>query len=277
MIDLHPVKPEVACGTTREIFDEVQGALALPWVPALFQVFAMYPEFLERAWEAAAPLSRSRLFLDEAEQIQRAATAWAAWYAPAFHFTGDRARPLAIVEAFLRGDARLAILAAAYLQGLDGELRSAPPVGMMRDLRPEEVSACARPLRLVRPEEATPPIRSIYRDIERSLGLPLVTADYQSLAAIPGALEQAWPDLRLALATAEYRSAEQQLATRVDQAAQRVGLARRIDRLTLRFTVGLSPAALANLSAVVHMFRRELPGLCLQMAMLRAGFSPAVV
>jgi hypothetical protein len=214
------------------------------------------------------------VFLDEAEQVRRVAVAWAAWYRPVFRWEGgDPGAVASVLDAFLHGDAKLAIIASAYLLGLEGGRAQRISVGALSDLRPDEELVSATRIRLLPPDEAPPRLRATYRDVERTLGLPLVATDYQAIGMFPGALETAWPDLRVALGQAEYRAAEEQLSARIDQAAQRVGLARAIDRMSIRMVAQMGPAEVANLSALIHMFRRLMPGLCLQVAMLRRAFA----
>ena len=49
-VTLHLVRPEAADPRVRRIYDDTRRTLHLPWIGALFQAYALYPDYLTLAW-----------------------------------------------------------------------------------------------------------------------------------------------------------------------------------------------------------------------------------
>jgi hypothetical protein len=64
------VAEEQAEGRTREIYDEIKGALGFPHVTVPHQAYGVHPEFLEMHWRALRPVVESGEFLQLAGRIR---------------------------------------------------------------------------------------------------------------------------------------------------------------------------------------------------------------
>jgi hypothetical protein len=84
-LTLHLVKPEAADPRVRRIYDDTRRTLHLPWIGALFQAYALYPDYLEMAWNELLPALGIRQFAADATAIGNAADqAVARFYTPSY-------------------------------------------------------------------------------------------------------------------------------------------------------------------------------------------------
>jgi len=84
-LNLRPVKPDAAAAPIRAIYDDTRYRLRLPWVGALFQGYAMYPPYLDLAWNAVKDSIETPQFDTDAAAIGALAdTAIANLYTPSY-------------------------------------------------------------------------------------------------------------------------------------------------------------------------------------------------
>ena len=117
-------------------------------------------------------------------------------------------------------------------------------------------------------QQASEPVKRLFQDVKRTLGLPVVNSDYQALAKWPSFFQPAWDDARQWRERDEYRRLQREIAQLGDEAATRLRPAVRLDEREVRDAVG-DPAEFDNLRRMVEMFTGLLPGLILNDALFR--------
>lgn len=269
------VREEEAQGRTAEIFGEVKDALGVPHVNVLFQAYAVYPEFLERFWEAAKPLVQSQEFFDLSDRIgAEAYTRMHNYFAiPDLRaeirtrgLSGDARQELTgTVELFHYNNPPLLLLASAQMQAF--ESRVGRP-GRSTSVADHPVFS-EKPA-LVEEEQAPPPTRRIYDDIRRTFGLPMINTDYRAFARWPEFLEIYWPVLKTISQSPVYGESQQgiresawnlagELPTPLDLSASRL-----IDE-------GMSDERVSDVFRITELFVRTLSGLVLNVAVAKIG------
>lgn len=185
------------------MLDEIQDALGIPWAPASWRAYAVYPEAMALMWRHVAPVLRTGTFLKEALSITRFAYAdvqtWfpagvplelslsdqrmIRWEIDAFEFGNPQVllQQLMLVEAF-------ASELPAHAERPEFELPDAPFVSPSPYRLPE--------VQLVEEAAAPENVRRVYADIQATLGIALVNTDYQALAKWPDFLERAWAEVK---------------------------------------------------------------------------------
>src|SRR5215471_21800535 len=66
---LHLLNEREAEGRTRQIFDQIKQALGVPYINAMFQALASYPEFFVLFWNTARPALYTQEFFIYAERL----------------------------------------------------------------------------------------------------------------------------------------------------------------------------------------------------------------
>ncbi|MCL5957944.1 MAG: halocarboxylic acid dehydrogenase DehI family protein [Chloroflexi bacterium] len=268
------VEPNYAPAEVREIYQDVQNVLGVPWVPALFQGYAIYPPFLELIWRRMRTLAQTDQFLEDALDIaEEACQRMSQIYKPGYHggsvFEGGpehgvREQICHTLRAFEYGNPQLFILQAALTRALEGEViegRRIPSTAQRRGESPFRWLC----VHLVGETEAQPKTRRIYADIRQTLGVPLVNSDYRALARWPDYLAVAWNDLKPLISSEAYRREQNELAEKAILA---------LDRFAHPFwlsaedycSLGLSETDVTNIRDVAGVFWGLLPGLILNVA-----------
>ncbi len=267
---VQPIDKEEAPPEVRARLDEIQDVMGLPWSPDNWRAYARYPEMLRLFWEQLRPATERDRFLRDALGIaERAYRDVSGWYQPEYTprlAREDREQLAWELDAFEFGAPQLLIQQAVLSRALRGEVVGRGTGGERR--RP---SAYRQPeIRLVNERSAPEPVKRLYQEIKRTLGLPLVSAECRALAKWPELLQSAWEDVKRWRERPEYRSLRLELAWLGDEAAARVRPAVRLDEPALRAATG-SSAALENLRLMVALFTDLLPELIVAGALFRAG------
>ncbi len=277
-LNLRPVKPDAADAPIRAIYDDTRHRLRLPWVGALFQGYAMYPPYLDLAWNAVKDSIETPQFDADAAAIGALADAVAAdLYTPSYTERDIAAMNVDIyaikdvIDAFRVGNPRLLLVATALQRAYtDGPVGGANTTGVSLPNSATETMEDVRVKRaiveMVDPDATPERVKRIFDDIKGTLSLPLVNSDYRAMALWPDYLELAWNDIKGPIGTPAYAGARGRLSRlareSVDRFAQPVTATRAAAR-----NAGVPEDQLDNLDAILRLFTDLLPGLILNVAM----------
>lgn len=269
---VQPVKKEQAPPEVRSLLENLQDTMGVPWPPANWRSYAVYPGVMRLFWERLKPMVATEPFLVEALAITELAFRDASrWYLPSHHIDlsdQDRPRIQWELDALEYGNPQLLIQQAALSRVVRG-LAAGRDCSAEPRSRP---SAYRRPeIQRIDEQEASEEVKEIYQDIKQTLGLPLVNSDYQALAKWPAFLRVAWEDAkewRERRRPDEYHRLEYQLAERAEMAAVKLCPDVVIDPRELGEALG-NPEELENLQRMVQLFTQLLPGLIVNDALFR--------
>ena len=230
---LRPVKPEAADAPIRAIYDDTRHRLHLPWVGALFQGYAMYPTYLDLAWNAVKDSIETPQFDADAAAISALADAAVAdLYTPSYAERDIAAMNVDVyaikdvIDAFRVGNPRLLLVATALQRaytvgpvgGADDSGTSLPDSALetMEDVRVKRAI-----VEMVDPDAAPEQVKRVFDDIKGTLGLPLVNSDYRAMALWPDYLELAWHDIKNPIGTPAYAEARERLSRLASEGVDR--------------------------------------------------------
>lgn len=242
------------------LFDDIKRVFEVGHLHGVFRALALYPDDLERLWQALRSNSLSSAFDSAANQI--------------------RAEALRMVAPFPTVGCDLPLLARlGYLQGDIDHLRSGAatfhylnpqlllwvaaartllqrPLGQSPAPKGLEAPAFGNPLiiHLVPPQWAPPEVAARYRGLQQLLGAPVIHSEFQFLGGFPSYLYHLYPALQQFSAARGFREASLSLGSLAEQVA-----------LTLPFRteqLELGDGATERL----HLFADLLPPLILLMA-----------
>jgi hypothetical protein len=277
-LDLRPVTPDAADDAVRAIYDDTRHHLRLPWVGALFQGYAMYPDYLELAWNAVRDSLETPPFAAAATAIGALADDSAArLYIPSYDERDIAAMNLDIlaikdtVDAFRVGNPKLLLVATALRRAYaEGPVGGATGAGAdLPNSAPESVEearVAGTVIETIDPGAAPERVAHVFDDIEATLDLPLVNTDYRALALWPDYLELAWRDIKGPIETPEYVEAKRRLSTLAGEGINRFAAPVAATREAAR-GAGVPEDQLDNLGAILDLFADLLPGLILNIAM----------
>ncbi len=257
----------------RPIYQDIKQTLGVPLVNAIFQAYAVYPEFLERHWKAFKPVLQTQEFFELAERLRgEAYTRMHNYFSVPDFCARLREQSLtpgalqdltSVVELFHYNDAPLLLLAAAQLQAF--ELRvgreGTPTTPADHPVFPEKPA-------LIDEDTASPDIRRIYEDIKKTLGLPIVNTDYRAFARYPDFLSAYWDVLKPILQSPVYSESQQGMRESAWNLVRE--LPARVD-LTVSHLIdeGLSDDDLSDVVRITDLFLRSLSGLVLDVALAK--------
>lgn len=186
-----------ASGRTLEIFQEIKAALGVPHVNLIFQAYAVYPRFLDLMWQKLRPAAETREFFQHADRLRAEAYTRTHNYfiipdlcssIRDIHFsTGAQHELNDVVELFHYNNPLLLLIAAMLLQAFE----DGPPHPRSAATGAEHPVILEKPVQIAE-ESAPAPMRKIYEDIKRTLGVSYVNTDYQALARWPDFLTMYW-------------------------------------------------------------------------------------
>jgi halocarboxylic acid dehydrogenase DehI len=195
------VREADASGRTLEIYQEIKSCLGVPHVNVIFQAWGTYPNFLNVAWQGLRPTLETRDFFLRAERIRgEAYTRTHNYFAvpdlcagiQQVHFsTGAQHELTDVVELFHYNNPLLLLMTAVQMQAFE----DGPAVHRKAEGGAEHPQFAHKPVKV--PEDQAPaPIRKIYEDIKRTLGVSVVNTDYQAFARFPDFLNLYWAALK---------------------------------------------------------------------------------
>lgn len=272
---LKVVREEQAEGRTAEIFREIKQALGVPHVNVIFQAYAVYPEFLERFWQAARPIVQTREFFALADRIgAEAYTSMHNYFViPSLREDiADRAlnpedqrELIEAAELFHYNNPPLLLLAAAQLQAF--ETRVGRPE---RSTHPADHPVFSQKPALVEEEQAPAAVRRIYEDIRRAFGLPMVNTDYRAFARWPQFLEAYWRVLKNIVQSPIYQESEQGIRESAWNLARELPGTLELSASRL-IDEGMSDDQVSDVFRITELFVRALSGLALNIAVAKIG------
>ncbi|MBV9072568.1 MAG: hypothetical protein JOZ10_02955 [Acidobacteria bacterium] len=198
-----------ATGRTLEIYQEIKSALGVPHVNLIFQAYGSVPKFLELMWHQIRLAVGTREFFVKAERLgAEAYTRMHNYFSVPdlcehirqIHFTAGAQHELTgVVELFHYNNPPLLLIAALQLQAFeDGPSRT-----WTADAGADHPIFEEKPIRVT--EDAAPaPIRKVYEEMKRVLGLPFINTDYQAFARWPDFLNAYWAALKPSLSSPLY-------------------------------------------------------------------------
>ena len=267
----HEVTPEL-----RRLYSSVRNNFDLPFVPTIFKVLAVVPDYLRRMWDDLSPVICSREFQAAAQallEITHSAAVSGGWtfsdqpkVLAADKFSNADIRVIGgIVSLFARATPQLALFGRLMQRGYSGGQR-----GRVTNSRP--ISALAQMVRIHIPNEREAGLRVwlVYSDIKKTTGAKTVWSLYRALAPFPAYLASAWLDSKKILADPSFIAAQEDLNRRVR--ALLTGLPVKDHRAMLK---DLEPAKWREIEETVDSFARNLPQFALLTAAWQRSFPVA--
>jgi hypothetical protein len=203
------VRESDATGRTLEIYQEIKKVLGIPYVSAIFQAYGACPRCLDLMWELLLPALDTQDFFQCSDRLRAEAyTSMHNYFAVPdlgsrirqIHLsTGAQHELTNVVDLFQYNDPLLLLIAAVQLQAFE----DGPTHARAAKAGADHPMFTQRPVLLT--EEAAPaPIRKIYDDIKRTLGVSFIGTDFQAFARWPDFLALYWDALKLAVSSPLY-------------------------------------------------------------------------
>jgi hypothetical protein len=198
-----------AGGRTLEIYQNIKSVLGIPHVNVLFQAYGAWPQFLEVMWQCLRPALETREFFVQAERLRAEAYTRAHNYflvpdlcdkVREVNFSPGAQHELTeAVELFHYNNPLLLLIAAMLMQAFeDGPAQQRTAEGGA------DHPVFTEKLVKITEESASAPIRRIYDDIKRTLGVSFINTDYQAFARWPDFLTMFWATLKPAVLSPLY-------------------------------------------------------------------------
>ncbi len=271
---LRLVSESEAPAHTREIFSEVREAFGLPVVPALYQAYAVFPEFLEVHWEAFRPVVQTRQFFLlgarlAAESYTRAHNYFEVCGVPWADAGTNSAEVLPIsqvLDYYQYLDPLLLLIAAAQMQAFEGS------IGEVRE-NPDGAQHPAFPVapRLLGDVEATPAVQRIWDERRRILELAFVSDEHRALANWPDLYQQYWVAMKELLRSPLYADCQYRIGESAIRLAREMPCCVETPILQL-LDAGLNDEEVSSLSRMNEALMQALTGLVLDVSFARIGY-----
>jgi short-subunit dehydrogenase len=271
LIQLSQATPEI-----QTCLDDIQNTLGIPWTPANWRAYAMYPAVMQLFWERLKPAMQTEAFLEDAiaitEHVYRDINDW---YQPDYQVDVDQSARHHIqreLNAFIFGNPQLLIQQVALSRTLAGEVVGQDGTAASR--RPPNVYRHHK-IQLVDEQavqEISQEMQRVYQDIKQTLGVPIVNSDYQALARWSAFFLPAWEDIKLWRERPEYQLLKQDIVRRAENAANRLRPAVAIGEREVRDRLD-NPEDFERIQQTVQMFKDVLPELIVQDALFHMGLA----
>jgi hypothetical protein len=274
------VEDDQAQGRVRAIYHDIKRTMAVPVVGDIFRAFAAFPSFLEVVWWEVKPLVGSEAFEGLADRIRAHALACARQHC----YVPDHAKALAslgideagvarvraVGELFYQTDPRLLVVATAVRESLTtGAVgRSIRGHHLRRRIEPSGLAS----LPLVSPASASEDVWRAFDEVQTTLGVPFVPADFRALALWPDYLQLAWDDVKGQVRTAQFRRDVQAISGIALAGVAELPRLVRVDATTVR-AAGVSEEQLSQIYALQEVFQRLMPALVGTIALMRLGLN----
>lgn len=254
---LGEVLPEDASPEVKEIYDDIQAVLRVPFANFLFRVMARDPQYLQAGWAAVRPVATSRRFEAAAGELRDALRA-----------AGVK-RPDAILELPSQDAEKI----RAFTESIDYALPKLLIIATLLESPPEAGGeALASPelppgpaegtekAPMVDPATADERLRALFDDIAERHGHPAVATYFRSLAQWPEVLEGLWTALRPNVGEERFAAARERLVAEAARLAE-----------DMPASPPRAPEALGR--ALLFFRRRLIPDLMLDVQMAREAMS----
>lgn len=232
MADMGAVPEKDATGEIKDIYEDIKRSLQLPFVPEMFQSFAVYPSFLQFIWGQLKQSVLTEQFYNDAARARGFAETFVAEaHIPAYKHEDALANGISVkdlvgiqttLEAFQYENPKLLLIGEALYMAIggitvggNGDPASAHDSFGNRVIRKIDISTV---------EENTAPdnVRAIYSDIKATTGAPIIRTDFKAIASWPGFLRLAWDDLKIFMAQPSYNQGKESLAEFGQHASDRL-------------------------------------------------------
>ena len=270
------IEPSQAPPEIQACLSDIQDTLGIPWAPASWRAYAMYPSVMQLFWERLKPATQTESFLESAIAItERVYQDTSDWYQPGYQIDVNEAQRHQIqrvLNAFTFGNPQLLIQQIALSRTLAGEV-----VGQEgdADVRRGPNANQHSEIQLIGEQsvrEMSAQMQQVYRDIKQTLGVPIVNSDYQALALWSTFFLPAWEDIKLWRERSEYQLLKQDIIRRAEDAASRLRPAVAIGEREVRDRLD-NPEDFERIQQTVQMFKDVLPELILQDALFHMGLA----
>jgi len=250
--------------------------LGIPWTPASWRAYAMYPSVMQLFWERLKPATQTESFLESAIAItERVYRDTSDWYQPGYQIDVNEAQRHQIqrvLNAFTFGNPQLLIQQIALSRTLAGEV-----VGQEgnADARRGPNAYQHSEIKLIGEQsvrEMSAQMQQVYRDIKQTLGVPIVNSDYQALARWSAFFLPAWEDIKVWRERPEYQLLKQDIVRRAENAASRLCPVVAIGEREVRDRLD-NPEDFERIQQTVQMFKDVLPELIVQDALFHMGLA----
>jgi hypothetical protein len=270
------IEPSQAPPEIQACLSEIQDTLGIPWTPASWRAYAMYPSVMQLFWERLKPATQTESFLEDAIAItERVYRDTSDWYLPNYQIDVNEAQRHQIqrvLNAFTFGNPQLLIQQIALSRTLAGEV-----VGQEgnAELRRGPNAYQHSEIKLIGEQsvrEMSAEMQQVYRDIKQTLGVPIVNSDYQALARWSAFFLAAWEDIKLWRERPEYQLLKQDIVRRAEDAASRLCPAVAIGEREVRDRLD-NPEDFERIQQTVQMFKDVLPELIVHDALFHMGLA----
>jgi NAD(P)-dependent dehydrogenase (short-subunit alcohol dehydrogenase family) len=270
------IEPSQAPTEIQACLSDIQDTLGIPWIPASWRAYAMYPSVMQLFWERLKPATQTESFLEDAIAItERVYRDTNDWYLPSYQIDVNEAQRHQIqrvLNAFTFGNPQLLIQQIALSRTLAGEV-----VGQEgnADVRRGPNANQHSEIQLIGEQsvrEISAEMQQVYRDIKQTLGVPIVNSDYQALARWSAFFLPAWEDIKLWRERPEYQLLKQDIVRRAENAANRLCPAVAIGEREVRDRLD-NPEDFERIQQTVQMFKDVLPELIVQDALFHMGLA----
>ena len=270
------IEPSHAPAEIQAGLSEIQSTLGIPWTPASWRAYAMYPSVMQLFWERLKPATQTESFLESAIAItERIYRDTSDWYQPGYQIDMDEAQRHQIqrvLNAFTFGNPQLLIQQIALSRTLAGEVVGQEGNGNARrganSYQHTEIQLIGE--QSVR--EMSAQMQQVYRDIKQTMGVPIVNSDYQALARWSPFFLAAWEDIKRWRERPEYQLLKEDIVRRAEQAASRLRPAVAIGEREVRDLLN-NPEDFEQIQQTVEMFKDILPELIVQDALFHMGLA----
>lgn len=214
---LTEVSEEAATGGLANTYADIQRVFGVSLAATMFRALGPYPQYLEHAWRALRPNALSPAFDSGANQIRAEAVRLVSQW-PAFgcdvpllarlgYLGGDVEHLRAGMGTFHYLNPQLLQWVAALRLARESPIgQSAAPRGLG-----EPEGGRPAPLHLVAPRTAPPEVAARYQWLQKLLGAPVVTSEFQFLGGYPTYLYQLFPSLQDLINAQGFQRAAQSL------------------------------------------------------------------
>jgi hypothetical protein len=272
---LRPLPELRAEGEVKALYDDTKRVLQVPWMGVVTMAYAHYLPFYRTLWRGLSPIFESRALVDACADLRRTIEGQVAaldpppivhrldklGYAPR---EIDQIREM--VEVFSHGNFLYAVLATLTRLAMEGQ--SLPPQRDAERFVGRHAPDVSVPLVLMEAHHVDAPTRSLYDEIESTLGLPFVNTDYRALARWPSYFHLAWADLGPVIADPRYEPTVRSLHEALVECALALPNPGGLSAAEIRDAASDS-APFDEVLAVCRLFQWLLPGLITNVAFFR--------
>lgn len=268
------VDPSQAPPEVQTCLRDIQDTLGIPWKPANWRAYALYPAVMQLFWQRLKPATQTESFLEDATSItEQVYQDIHDWYQPNYQIDVDPAQQRQIqreLSAFSFGNPQLLIQQVALSRTLAGEVIGQdgntdqrrgpnayrhPDIQLIGEHSAQEISA---------------EMPRVYRDIKQTLAVPIVNSDYQALARWSTFFIAAWEDIKRWRDRPEYQLLKQDIVQSAENAASRLHPGVVIGEAEVRDLLD-NPKEFEQIQQTAQMFTDILPELIIQDALFHRG------